>query len=258
MKNQPGGDAETLIELAREKGLKGLRESEMRILLPLDQAEMSALAQKLEGEGKLRILSFFPLFLVSPESVEFLGRKILPTISQFHQKNPGHNGVALDRLKRRFDVPAKILALALKTLVHEGRLKQDGRLFALAGFEHQLPPREEQLLREIEEVCFGGDFHVVSLKDILGKFRLSPQKLQSLLDVLIKRNRIVPGKEDLFLHSRWRDEIVGKIRGLGKKELTIADFKVLTGLSRKFSIPLLELLDEWGVTRREGSIREIL
>jgi len=32
----------------------------------------------------------------------------------------------------------------------------------------------------------------------------------------------------------------------------------MTGLSRKYAIPLLELLDQMGVTRRKGSLREIL
>jgi hypothetical protein len=38
----------------------------------------------------------------------------------------------------------------------------------------------------------------------------------------------------------------------------VADFKAMTGLSRKYSIPLLELLDSLGVTRRKGSVRDIL
>ncbi|MBS1226486.1 MAG: Elongation factor SelB, winged helix, partial [Candidatus Aminicenantes bacterium] len=59
-------------------------------------------------------------------------------------------------------------------------------------------------------------------------------------------------------HSKWLDEIVRKIRGSGRRELTVADFKAMTGLSRKYSIPLLELLDSMGVTRRKGSVRDIL
>ena len=79
-----------------------------------------------------------------------------------------------------------------------------------------------------------------------------------MLDILIGREKIVRGKEGFYLQSRWLDEIVGKVRSLGKKDLTVADFKAMTGLSRKFAIPLLELLDEMGVTRRKGSSSEIL
>jgi Elongation factor SelB, winged helix len=38
----------------------------------------------------------------------------------------------------------------------------------------------------------------------------------------------------------------------------VAEFKALTSLSRKYAIPLLELLDQMGVTRRRGAVREIL
>jgi selenocysteine-specific elongation factor len=51
---------------------------------------------------------------------------------------------------------------------------------------------------------------------------------------------------------------VTQLRALGKSEISIAEFKNLTGLTRKYAIPLLELLDQRGITRRKGSIREIL
>jgi len=62
----------------------------------------------------------------------------------------------------------------------------------------------------------------------------------------------------LILHSKWLDEIISRIEKSKKRELTVADFKELTGLTRKYAIPLLELLDQMGVTRRKGRIREIL
>lgn len=40
--------------------------------------------------------------------------------------------------------------------------------------------------------------------------------------------------------------------------LSVADFKDLTGLTRKYAIPLLEYLDRERLTRREGDERVIL
>jgi selenocysteine-specific elongation factor len=79
-----------------------------------------------------------------------------------------------------------------------------------------------------------------------------------MLSLLIERKKIVQGKDGLILHSRWLDKIISRIKKFGKRELTVADFKEMTGLSRKYAIPLLELLDQVGVTRRKGSLREIL
>ena len=258
MKKKPVDTAETLLNLVCKKGPKGLWENEALTDLPLDKTALQAVAQKLEEEGKLRILLFSPLFLVSGDSADFLGQKVLSYLAHFHKKHPKERGVSLDRLKKRFVVPEKMLLLTLKTLVRDGRLRQEGSVFALAGFERRLPEREEQLLLRLEETYFHGDPRVVSLKEVQESFPVSPLKLESMLDILIGREKIVRGKEGFYLQSRWLDEIVGKVRSLGKKDLTVADFKAMTGLSRKFAIPLLELLDEMGVTRRKGSSREIL
>jgi selenocysteine-specific elongation factor len=83
-------------------------------------------------------------------------------------------------------------------------------------------------------------------------------KLNKLLSLLIERKKIVQGKEGFFLHSRWLDEVIKRIKDSGRTELTVPDFKKMTGLSRKYAIPLLELLDQMGVTRRKGPLREIL
>ncbi|MDP2915600.1 MAG: SelB C-terminal domain-containing protein, partial [Candidatus Aminicenantes bacterium] len=258
MKNNPAGDADILLGLAREKGLKGVRESEAEERLPLDASGLAELAGKLEEKGQVRILSFAPLFIVSRESVDFLGQKILLYLTQFHQKNPKENGIPLDRLKKRFDAPAKILLLALMTLVHDGRLMQEGGEFALADFRRQLPPREEQLLRKLETTCFEGEFQALTTKEILERIPLTPQKLESLLDILIERKKVVAVPAGFYFPAAWLEGIIAKIRALSKRELSVAEFKTMTGLSRKFAIPMLELLDGMGVTRRDGSTRAIL
>ncbi len=103
-----------------------------------------------------------------------------------------------------------------------------------------------------------GELGSASQDDIRAQLKLTPGTFQTLLSVLAERKKIVEGFDGFILHARWLDEIIGKIRGSGKRELTVADFKAMTGLSRKYSIPLLELLDSMGVTRRKGSVRDIL
>jgi selenocysteine-specific elongation factor len=41
-------------------------------------------------------------------------------------------------------------------------------------------------------------------------------------------------------------------------KIDVAQFKELTGVSRKYAIPLLEYLDRERITRRVGDMREIL
>jgi selenocysteine-specific elongation factor len=121
-----------------------------------------------------------------------------------------------------------------------------------------LTPEKEKILKDLEEMCFKGEFCPFSFEELQKHFRLSSKMLDRMLSLLIERKKIVQGKDGLILHSRWLDKIISMIKKFGKKELTVADFKKMTGLSRKYAIPLLELLDQTGVTRRKGSLREIL
>ena len=103
-----------------------------------------------------------------------------------------------------------------------------------------------------------GDFRLFSFEDLRRHFHITTQKLDWMLSLLTERKKIIQGKDGLILHSQWLDEVVQNLKESGKKEMTIAEFKKMTGLSRKYAIPLLELLDQMRVTRRKGSVREIL
>ena len=107
-------------------------------------------------------------------------------------------------------------------------------------------------------MCLKGDFRQFSLEDRRRHFHITPQKLDWMLSLLTERKKIIQGTDGLLLHSQWLDEVVQNLKKSGKKEMTITEFKKITGLSRKYAIPLLELLDQMGVTRRKGSVREIL
>jgi len=252
------GDLEKLDALVRAQGVRGLTEETATIHLPLEAPALTALAQQLEEIGRVRILSFRPLYLLAQEAVDFLGGKLTAYIEAFHLTHLKEPGVDFKRLADHFDVPRTVLKLALKSLLHDATLKEHEEAFALAGFKRELPIREEKALEKLEEMCFGGDFRALTLRDIHQQYDIALPKLEAMLDELIERRRIISGQDGFYLHARWLEELTAKLRALGKKELTIAEFKGLTGLSRKFAIPLLELLDERGVTRRRGSVREIL
>jgi len=247
-----------LTTLLKAKGALGLGEAEIKRSLRLTPEEAAEQGQALEAEGKAIILNFAPLFLVSRESLEFLQGKLTKFIEQHHRKHPDELGLKLDKLHKHFDVPKKVLTLALKYLEHEDKVRETGGIFSLAAFETFLSPPEEKLLVELEQMSLKGELSAGSLKDAERQYRLSPKKMEKLLAILVEKKRVVQSGDGFYVNSAWLDDVVGKIRAREVKELSVADFKQLTGLSRKYAIPILELLDEMGVTRRQGSTRQIL
>lgn len=253
-----GGEGDMIQAFALEKGAQGIREDELAELAPLKLGRLERLSPELESQGQIKILSFSPLVLVARDSLDLLGRKILGVLAKHHEKHSDLGGIGASLLRTRFRIPDKVLTLTLKALQKSGDIVEDQGQYRLAAFLPSVSAEEETILAELEAMCLKGEFYSVSLDEIRTRFRLTPAKLQKLLDVLVERKRIVQGQDGFYLHSRWLGDIIEKLKLSKKKELSVGDFKRMTGLTRKYAIPLLELLDGMGVTRRKGPVREIL
>ena len=251
-----GGEREMIAALVQEKGLEGVKGRELVQFSSLSQAKLLSLSQGLEEKGILRILSFSPLYLLSKKSFDFLCQKILKYLVSFHEKHPQEQGVSRDRLMKRFGLERKIFNLALHRLSREHKVEYSSNGVALSGFKQTLSPKDEKILRKLEEMC--GALQKSSLEELNRAIGISYQKLNGLLSHLVEKKKVVLGKDGFIIHSQWLDELILRIRSSGKKELAVSEFKKMTGLSRKYAIPLLELLDQLGVTRRKGPVREIL
>jgi len=253
-----GGEAEMILVLAELRGIRGLEATAVRDFARLDPVRVEELARELEAESRVRILSFSPLSFILQESLDFLRRRVATYLAQYHKKHPAQRTVPFERIEKRFEVAPNVVVLALRSLAKEGRVSLGSGTAELVGFRPALSAEDEKILGRIEALFLEGEFGQVSLGDLRRQFHLSPGRLQRLLAVLMERKKIVEGRDGFILHSRWLDGVIEKLRASGRRELTVADFKALTGLTRKYAIPLLELLDEMGVTRRKGAVRDIL
>lgn len=251
-------EGEMLLAIAQDKGIQGIKEEEIVRFSQLPRESLESLSQDLEAEGRVRVLSFSPLMFMTQTSFDFLCEEILALLSRFHQNHPAERGMPREQIQRRFKLPQRILSLAVRYLSQEGKLRELNEMLALSEFKMSLNPEEEKILVNLEEMCRKGEFHSVSFEELKRNFGMSAASLNRMISLLVERKKVVLGNEGLILHSYWLRELIKKIRLSGRKELTVADFKEMTGLSRRFAIPLLELLDQMGVTQRRGSVRLIV
>jgi selenocysteine-specific elongation factor len=78
--------------------------------------------------------------------------------------------------------------------------------------------------------------------------------------LLLRDKTLIKVSDDLVFHRIALDDLRKKIVGLKQTspKIDVSRFKDLTGVSRKYAIPLLEYLDRERVTRRVGDERIIL
>ena len=253
-----GSEKDMITALAEEKGMVGISGGEIIGFSGLNEEEIKRIGRELEAEGRILIVSFSPLFLLAREQFDFLCEKVTDHIAAFHRMHADETGIPFERLVRRFRPHPRVLLLAVRTLIKKGRIKARADRLALSDFQLRLSAEEEKILRELESMYLNGKFRSVTLEEMRKRFRLSERKLNLMTSLLIERKKIVQSNEGFILHSTWLEEIIGQLRASGKRELTVPEFKQMTGLTRKYAIPLLELLDQIGVTRRQGPSREIV
>jgi selenocysteine-specific elongation factor len=80
------------------------------------------------------------------------------------------------------------------------------------------------------------------------------------VQLLLKDHSLVKINETMIVDSSALQKLVDDVRARKavNPRLGVGEFKELTGLSRKFAVPLLEYLDAQRITRRVGDDRIIL
>jgi len=95
---------------------------------------------------------------------------------------------------------------------------------------------------------------------VIAGLRVDKTRAQKLVTLLLRDKVLVKLSDELVFHRSALDALRRLMTSQKSKssQMDVAKFKELTGVSRKYAIPLLEYLDRERVTRRVGDAREIL
>jgi selenocysteine-specific elongation factor len=260
----PKARLELLVEQAGEAPLAA-----MSSRLGWAPEEALRVAEHLEVEKRLRVLGQPASLLVHASHVARLGREIEEQLRRFHAANPLVAGITREDLRGRLAVtgrgdwraPSPLLFDAmLEQISAQGKVALEGETVRLAGSEVQLTPEEAAAREQISRAFESAGLAVPSAKEVLAGLRVDRARAEKILRLLLKDGTLVKIAEDLIFHSSALAQLRALIarRKEQSHRINVGVFKELTGLSRKYAIPLLEYLDRQRVTRREGDERILL
>lgn len=231
--------------------------------------EILRAAASLGQKGKLIAVGQPPSLLVHPEHFRTLSVRVVGSLDSFHAANPLVPGLSKEELRgktgSRSDGPRALPSAALFTavvdaLIAQDRLEARGELLRLKGREVQMSSEEREAMEQIGRAFEKAGLAVPSAREVLGALKVDRRRADKILQILLKEKTLVRVAEDLIFHRAALDELRRLIarRKQQNPRLNVKVFKDLTGLTRKYAIPLLEYLDRERVTRREGDERIIL
>ena len=101
---------------------------------------------------------------------------------------------------------------------------------------------------------------VPALSEVIAGLKVDKVRAQKIVTLLLRDKLLIKVSDELVFHRGALEDLRRQMAVYKAKssKIDVAKFKELTGVTRKYAIPLLEYLDRERVTRRVGDAREIL
>jgi selenocysteine-specific elongation factor len=246
-----------------ERALLGITIQELIARTGWLEAEIRTTAKKLADSGRARIVSAEPLVLLSAKAFDDVRQKIAARVEKFHKENPLLPGISREDLRSNLGkrVRPETFRAALDDLLAHKKLETQGEIVKRAGAAIQLDPEEARAKEMIEKAFAAAGLAVPAVKEVLLKLPVEAKRAEKILQMLLRDKVLLRVTPELIFHRdtlaqlRDRLSVFKKTKG---ERISVPGFKELTGITRKYAIPLLEYLDRERVTRRAGDERVIL
>jgi selenocysteine-specific elongation factor len=259
---QRGNPLETLAAMTDRAPL-GLPHADIIARTGWLPAELQTAAKKLADTNRVRIVSQEPLLLVGGKLFADVCQKIAARVETFHKENPLLPGISREDLRASLGrrVRPETFRAALDDLLAQKKVEAQDEIVKRAGSSITLDPAEARAKEQIETAFASAGLAVPSVKEVLAKLPLESKRAERLLQILLHDKNLIRVTPELIFHrdalAQLRDRLAVFKKSKGDR-ISVPVFKELTGITRKYAIPLLEYLDRERVTRRNGDERVIL
>ncbi len=200
-----------------------------------------------------------PRIFIGKEAFATLKEAILTETHSFLQENPTKEGIGKEELKTRMPKRSdqRFFTPLLASLERDGTVVADRELVKLPGRKGAATAEQTGLRERIAAALRDGGSEPPTLKELADLLRTSEKALLDPLSTLVRDGEAVRVKSDLYYAAAplaaIREKLLARLATTG--EIIPNEFREITGLSRKFMIPLLEYFDSIKLTIRVGDKR---
>jgi selenocysteine-specific elongation factor len=256
------GKREEILGALLEAAPRGMTLPELLARTGWIESDARVAAEKMAAAKRVRILVGAPVVLAPAQAVTECAAAIRKAVEAFHRANPLLPGIPKQELRTRAGrARVEIFEAALGDLVAARAVVMAGDLVSQAGREITLSTEETRAKELIEREFESAGLTVPGFASVLAKLPVDAPRAQKILQILLREKVLVKISSDLVFHRSTLlklREMLAKYRKARGARLPITVFKELTGITRKYAIPLLEHLDREQVTRLAGDERVIL
>jgi selenocysteine-specific elongation factor len=248
--------------VALEAGERGLTASGDAVRLGLDPARAQEISRELVDRAAGEFALLAGRRLVSAAGARAVMDGIVAELERLRGADPLAPGLPQSRLRASCapgwdaDELRELLAAAAASAL----VQLSGDLVRLPGQGGRLDGRRTALLDRMLQRLAGSGLDAVAVDDLAGAEEVPEAEVRALLDYAARRGEAVRVGQERWIGGRAWAEVISALErraAAGEPEIDVPEFKRMFALTRRNAIPLLERLDDEGVTRRAGNRRRI-
>jgi selenocysteine-specific elongation factor len=160
-------------------------------------------------------------------------------------------------LQQETRLSEKWLSELLGIMEKDASIRSAGTGVALASHKVKLAGGTADVSRKIEECLMKNGFTPMTTKELSGMLHKAENDVLEILHVLKSAGNVLEIENGVWMHGENMAKLRRSLKGHfdSQNEMNVSDFKSISGLTRKFAIPVLEYCDKQGWTERDGNLR---
>ncbi|HLS07356.1 MAG TPA: SelB C-terminal domain-containing protein, partial [Bacillota bacterium] len=183
---------------------------------------------------------------------------LLQLLAKYHQKYPLRVGkdkaVLISQLVDRY--PKTLIEYTIEQLINRAELLRTGAYVSLASFEPSVPKKWQKQFQAVEEELIKQQVDVSKWAALNEKHQVSEHMQREFYHYLIDTEQaFVFDDERIISRQAVEQSLEVLAKATDQQPFTLQNAREVLNLSRKNLIPLLELFDKLGFTKRIGNER---
>jgi selenocysteine-specific elongation factor len=242
-------------------GYQGVSFSHLKMMTNLADKQLDKTLQNLLSQRKLIQVEKENRVYIHHDGFETLKDNIRRQLGDYHQTNPLKAGMSKEELKTKFPplLTSRLFNLTLNQMIKEEDIAQEENIIRLTSHAVSLGGKQADVKNKILKTYLEAGLQPPYFKELVKSLDSDAKHAKEVLMHLVAEGTIVKVKEDLYFHDKaiqgLRLKLVQFLEAQG--QITTPQFKEMTGVSRKFVIPLAEYFDSTHVTLRVGDVRKL-
>ncbi len=259
-----GNDPEQSISFfINQGGASGISFDDLRIMTSIVDKRLDSILQKMLASRQIIQTDRDKRIFVHANVVDKLSKEIVIKLQQYHRENPLKENMSKEELKSKFrafkDKESKLFPIVVARLVKDGAIVQEANSIRLAAHKVALKIDLQTVKKNIAKVYEETALTPPFFRDVCAELQVDQKTGRDVLQMLIDEKQVIKTKDDLYFSCKavidLEKQLIEFLNRTG--EITTPQFKDMTGISRKYLIPLIEYFDSVNLTIRVGDTRQL-